>query len=222
MRLSVMTVCAATALLTGCANASLPSVPGIGGGNAQAQMPQEAFTYRPATDAHLRVEVQSVSTFRDQGYIPSDPNWLQARIRITNVGSQTASLTRAGERLADGTVLNAAQSGHELIRPPSMVREMAMNTGLGIGTMAAGALLFPPAAIIGGAMMAFRPMFRADQVGRIAERINQEGLRVGPVAPSTAVQGLVFFPAVTGQDGLVLFYEVNGQDRSIAIDRVLD
>lgn len=217
---TITTFSLVAAMLSGCAN-SMPGIPGMGA-RASVQMPQETYAYHPAADAHLRVEVQSVSTFRDQGYIPSDPNWLQIRLRITNVGSQTAGLTRAGERLTDGTVLNAAQSGHELIRPPSMVREMAMNTGLGIGTMAAGALLFPPAAIIGGALMAFRPMFAADQVGRIGERINQEGLRVGPIAPGTAVQGLVFFPAVTGQDGLVLFYEVNGQDRSIVIDRAID
>lgn len=206
-------------LLTSCASGGMPDIGMPGMGSREAQAPTETFAYAPATDRNVRAEVESVAIHGEPGFIPSDPNWLQVRLRLTNVGSQTVNFTSVKERIADGSVINSAASASELIKPPNLVREGLTTTGLGVGTMVAGAMLFPPAALIGGAVMAFRPLFKIDQVGRTAERLSREGLRVGPIAPGTSTSGYIFVPAVRGQTGLITFYQVGGEDHSLVIPR---
>lgn len=197
----------------------MPSMSALTHRDSTPAPPRESFAYKPAGNGNLRVEVLSVVSAGDPGFIPTDPNWLQVQVKITNTGTQTLSFTDLRERLSDGTVLPSAASGNELIKPPSMVKEMAVTAGVGVGGMMAGAMLFPPAMLLGGAYMAFRPMFAGDKVAKVAQRLNEEGLRPGPLAPGTSMSGLVFLPAVTGQTGLLTFYEIGGASQSLAIQR---
>ena len=207
-------------LLTGCSSMNSMTMPSFTKAAPKADMPRETFSYKPAVNGNLRVEVETITLAADPGFIPTDPNWLQMQVKVTNIGKQTINLTRISERLADGHVLASASSGGELIKPPSMVKEMAVTTGVGVGGMMVGAMLFPPAMLLSGAYMAFRPMFVGDKVAKVAERLNQEGLHVGPIAPGTSMSGLIFVPAVTGQTGLITFYEVGGATQSLSISRV--
>lgn len=214
MRAGIAAVLAG-ALLAGCAGGGM----GFGGPKAPTAVALETFAYDAVSDRDVRISVDQVIMAGQPGFIPSDPNWLQLRFTVSNVGSRTVSLTRVQEQLEGGIVLDAAQGAGELIKPPNLVREGLITTGVGTAGMVAGMFLFPPAALIGGALLAFRPMFEGDRVGRIAGLLSREGLRVGPVAPGTAVQGWVFVPAVSGQTGLIVFYEVGGSSESLAIPR---
>jgi hypothetical protein len=214
MRAGVAAVLAG-ALVSGCASGGL----GFGGPQAPAAIALETFTYDAVSNRDVRVSVDQVVIAGQPGFIASDPNWIQVRMTVSNAGDRTVSLTRVQEQLEGGVVLPAAQGAAELIKPPNLVREGAVTLGVGAAGMAVGALLFPPAAILGGAVIAFRPMFEGDRVGRMAERLSRESLRVGPIAPGTAAQGWVFVPAVRGQTGLIVFYEVGGSAASVVIPR---
>lgn len=210
-----VSIVVASALLAGCAAGGM----GFGGPQAPAEIALETFTYGAVSNPDVRVSIDEVVIAGQPGFIPSDPNWLQIRMTVSNVGSRTVNLTKVQEQLEGGVVLNAAQGAGELIKPPNLVREGLITTGVGTAGMVAGMFLFPPAALIGGALIAFRPMFEGDRVGRMAERLSRESLRVGPIAPGTSAQGWVFVPAVRGQTGLIVFYEVGGSSESLAIPR---
>jgi hypothetical protein len=203
------------ALVAGCASGGM----GFGAPQAPAAIALETFAYDAVSDRDVRVSVDQVILAGQPGFIPSDPNWLQLRFTVSNVGGRTVSLTRVQEQLEGGIVPDAAQGAGELIKPPNLVREGLITTGVGTAGMVAGMFLFPPAALVGGALIAFRPMFDGYRVGRMAERLWRESLRVGPIAPGTAVQGWVFVPAVRGQTGLIVFYDVGGSSESLAIPR---
>lgn len=205
----------ASTLVSGCAGGPM----GLGGSRPPEAIARESFSYEAAANRHLRVEVDQVIMAGQPDFIPSDPNWLQIRMTVTNLGERTLSLTSVQEVLEGGVVLPSAQSAGELIEPPNLVREGLITTGVGAAGMAVGYLLFPPAAILGGALIAFRPMFAGDRVGRMAERLNRESLRVGAIAPGTAVRGWVFVPAVRGQTGLVVVYEAGGSTESLTLPR---
>lgn len=202
-------------LLTGCASTDL----GFGGARPPEGLATETFAYGDASDRNVRIVVEQVVMAGQEGFIPSDPNWLQIQMTVTNRGSRTIDLTRIQEQVEGGVVFPAAQGASELMKPPNLVRETLVNTGIGAAGMAAGYLLFPPAALLGGAVILFRPMFEGDRVGRMAERLNRESLRIGPIAPGTAARGWVFVPAVRGQTGLILVYDVNGSAESVTIAR---
>ncbi len=205
----------ASVCLAGCAGGGL----GFGGAQPPQAIALETFAYEAAASRYVRVSVDEVIMAGQPGFIPSDPNWLQIRMTVSNVGARTVSLTRVQEQIEGGIVLDAAQGAAELIKPPNLVREGLLTAGVGTAGMVAGMFLFPPAAIIGGALVAFRPLFEGDRMGRMAERLSRESLRVGPIAPGTATQGWVFVPAVRGQTGLIVFYEVGGSAESLAIPR---
>jgi hypothetical protein len=202
-------------LMTGCASGGM----GFGGPRAPQAIALESFSYEAPSNRDVQIRVDEVLIAGQPGFIPSDPNWLQIRMTVTNVSGRTVNLTRVQEQLEGGVVLPAAQSAAELVRPPNLVREGLITTGVGAAGMAVGALLFPPAALVGGAIIAFRPLFEGDRVGRLAERLSRESLRVGPIAPGTATRGWVFVPAVRGQTGLIVFYEVGGSSESVAVLR---
>lgn len=210
-----VSIAVACVMLSGCAGGGMD----FGGPRAPEAIALEAFSYEAASSRDVRVSVDQVVIAGQPGFIPSDPNWLQIRMTVSNVGSRTVSLTKVQEQLEGGVVLNAAQGAGELIKPPNLVREGLITTGVGTAGMIVGSFLFPPAAIIGGALIAFRPMFEGDRVGRMAERLSRESLRVGPIAPGTSAQGWIFVPAVRGQTGLIVFYEVGGSSESLAIPR---
>ncbi len=199
-------------LLTSCASTGMANLTGA----THSAKPTEAFSYAPAADGRVRVEIEAVQSHEDKDFIPTDPNWIQVKVRITNTGSRTINLTGSGERLADGSVLHDAQHGSDIVRPPSVGKTLLMSSG-GI----IGALIFPPAALIGVAADVAMPFMTAAKLERVAERLNREGLRGGPLAPGTSVSGLIFLPAVTGQTGLILFYDDAGKTQSLSIPRTL-
>ena len=200
----------ASLLLTGCSTTG--SMADLTGAHPAA--PVEAFSYKPTSNGHVRVEVDEVTLHTDKDFLPTDPNWVQIRVRITNVGSRAINLTSGGEQLANGTVVNSAQSGAEVVKPPTIGKMLLMQSG-GL----AAAFLFPPALLVGVAADVAMPLVNAGRLEHIAEKFNQEALRVGPIAPGTSVSGLIFVPAVAGQTGLVLFYQDGGSTESIAIPR---
>lgn len=210
-----VSIALASALLVGCAGGGMD----FGGSRPPEAIALETFSYEAVSSRDLRVAVDQVIMAGQPGFIPSDPNWLQIRMSVSNVGSRTVSLTRVQEQIDGGIVLDAAQGAAELVKPPNLVREGLLTAGVGTAGMVAGMFLFPPAALIGGALIAFRPMFEGDRIGRMAERLSRESLRVGPIAPGTSAQGWVFVPAVRGQTGLIVFYEVGGSSESVAIPR---
>lgn len=205
----------AGALMTGCASSGM----GFGGPRAPEAIALESFSYEAPRNRDLQISVDEVVIAGEPGFIPSDPNWLQIRMTVTNVSGRTVTLTRVQEQLEGGVVLSAAQSAEDLIEPPNLVREGLITTGVGAAGMAVGALLFPPAALVSGALIVFRPMFEGDRVGRLTERLSRESLRLGPLAPGTATQGWVFVPAVRGQTALIVFYEVGGSSESVIVPR---
>lgn len=218
MRIFIGTALSAL-LLAGCGSTGGPnmSVPGFGA--RQARVPTEQFSYQPAANHDLRVTVGEVVGHENPNFIPGDPNWLQIRMTLSNVGSRTLSFTSAKEQLADGTVIDSASSAAELLKPPSMVATTAGIVGVGAAGMVVGALLFPPATLISGAAILFGPMFMADRMQATIDRVSREGLRVGPIAPGTSVSGYLFVPAVHGQTGLIVFYEVGGSQESLIVAR---
>lgn len=206
---------AGCALLGGCASVGLG-----GGARPPAELALEQFAYADAANGELRATVRRVIMAGDQGFIPSDPNWLQIELALENTSRRTLALTQVQEQLENGAVLASATGASELIKPPNLMREGLITTGIGVGGMAAGMLLFPPAALVGGALIAFRPLFEGDRVGRMAERLNRESLRVGPIAPGSTTQGWVFVPAVRGQTGLIIFYQQSGGNtESLVVSR---
>lgn len=212
-------VLAASVLLAGCASSAMPNMPIPGMGSRQARAPTENFAYLPASNHDLSVTVASVVGFADPDFIPSDPNWLQIRLTITNTGDRTIRFTEAKEQLADGTVIRSARSAGELLKPPNMVATTAGIMGVGTAGMVIGSLLFPPAALVSGAAIVLGPMFMADRMTRTVERLNREGIQAGPIAPGTSASGLLFVPAVTGQTALLVFYEVGGSQESLVVER---
>lgn len=212
-------VVAASVLLAGCASSGMPnvSIPGMGG--RQAQTPTEQFAYLPASNRDLSVTIGGVVGHADPDFIPGDPNWLQIRVTIANVGTRTIRFTEAKEQLADGTVLGSARSPSELLKPPNMVATTAGIMGVGTAGMVIGSFLFPPAALLSGAAIVFGPMFMADRMAKTVERVNREGIQAGPIAPGTSTSGLLFVPAVTGQTTLLVFYEVGGSQESLVVER---
>ncbi len=196
-------------LLSGCASTGIPSLT-----ESAPKTASEHFAYAPASNGHVRVEVDNVVMKGDPDFIPTDPNWVQLRVRITNVGSRTITVSGGGEQLANGTVVRNAQTGNDIVKPPSVGKQLLMSSG-GI----IGALVFPPALLLGVAADVALPIYSAGKLERVVKRVNTEALRVGPVAPGTSVSGLIFVPAVTGQTGLVLFYEENGKTQSVSIPR---
>lgn len=212
-------VLAACVLLAGCASDNFPGVPGVGTA-ARVTPPPELFSYAAASDRSVRITVGQVVSRGEQGFIPSDPNWLQVPVTVSNIGSRTISFSDVKAQLADGTVVNSASTASELLKPPSMVTTTAGIMGLGAASTLIGAFIFPPAALIGGAAIALAPAFMGDRVARTVERLNREGLHPGPIAPGTSVAGVVFLPAVRGQTALIVFYEVGGSSESLRVDRV--
>ena len=196
--------------LTGCS--SMPTVSSLTGG--APEQPREAFAYRAATDGRVRVDVESVTLKGESGFIPTDRNWLQVNIRITNKSGRMIEVSEVGERLVDGTVIKAAKSAEDLVKPP-LIKDMAVSSGLTVGTM----MFFPPMAVAGAIAGVAYPLYSANKSGRLMERLNQEGLHQGPIAPGTSTTGLIFLPAVKDQAGLILFYEVDGKKQSIVIER---
>ncbi|MBX9803402.1 MAG: hypothetical protein K2Y04_11635 [Caulobacteraceae bacterium] len=186
----------------------------------QARAPTERFVYLPASNGDLSVSVASVVGHADPDFIPSDPNWLQIRLTITNTGNRTIRFTEAKEQLADGTMIGSARSAGELLKPPSMVATTAGIIGVGTAGMVVGSLLFPPAALVSGAAIVLGPMFMADRMTRTVERLNREGIQAGPIAPGTSASGLLFVPAVTGQSALLIFYDVGGSQESLVVQRI--
>lgn len=197
----------------------MPSVPIPGMGNRQAQAPTERFAYEPASNRDVRITVGGVIGHADPDFIPGDPNWLQVRVTISNVGERTIRFTEAKEQLVDGTVLGSARSATELLKPPNMVATTAGIMGVGAAGMVIGSLLFPPAALLSGAAIVLGPMFMADRMAKTVERVNREGIQAGPIAPGTSTSGLLFVPAVTGQTALLVFYEVGGSQESLVVQR---
>lgn len=212
----------ACALLSGCASADMPSMQVPGMGARSAPRPVESFAYEPASDRDIRVTVGQAVMHGDPAFIPGDPNWVQLRVTIANQGRDTVSLNQVKIRLADGTVVPSASALADLMKPPSYVREGVTQLGLGTAGAVAGAFLFPPLALVGGAVMAFGPLMRADRTSRMLERAQQEGLAIGSIAPETSVSGYIWAPGVTGQTGLVVFYSVSGTERSLIVPRTLN
>lgn len=196
-----------------------------GGGSrppsTQAVAAQETFAYQPAADRNLRVVVTRVVLRGDPEFIPSDANWLQLHVTVSNIGSRTATLTSVQERLTDGTVLAAATNGSELARPPRIARAAARSVGIGAAGHIVGQMLFPPAAII-GAILSGRSLFRSgNRQANATARFNATGLRAGSIPPGASVSGFVFVPAVSGQSGLVVNYAVGGAETSLMVSRLL-
>lgn len=212
-------VVAASVLLAGCASSGMPSMSVPGMGNRQAQAPTERFAYLPASNRDVSVTVGGVVGHADPDFIPGDPNWLQIRVTIANVGGRTIRFTEAKEQLADGTVVGSARTASELLKPPNMVATTAGIMGVGAAGMVIGSFLFPPAALLSGAAIVFGPMFMADRMAKTVERVNREGIQAGPIAPGTSTSGLLFVPAVTGQTALLVFYEVGGLQESVVVQR---
>lgn len=196
--------------LAGCASAPLPQAM-----RGAPPAPRESFSYQAASDRDIRVTVGEVLIKGDPDFIPADPNWLQVRVTVANVGSRTIRYQETKERLADGRVVAGAQSATELMKAPDYVK----TAGVGTAGIIAGGLLFPPAALIGGAVMAFGPMFQANRSQHLLEKVQQAGLHPGAVAPGTTVSGFEFVPAVSGQTGLIVFYEAGGASQSLSIRR---
>ena len=215
----ILTYCAAALLLSGCGTTAMSGmgVPGLGA--RQAQMPVEDFNYAPAANRNVRVAVAEVVSHGNPDFIPSDPNWIQVRLTVSNIGSRTINFTDAKAQLANGTVLGSARAASELLKPPSMVATTAGMMGMGAASTLVGAFIFPPAAIIGGAAMVLGPMFMADRMAKTVERVNREGIQAGPVAPGTSTSGLLFVPAVTGQTALIVFYEIGSSSESLVVTR---
>ena len=216
---SVLVAVLSATLVSGCGTTGMPGMGVPGMGARQAQMPAEHFSYDPAANRNVRVAVAEVVSHGDPDFIPSDPNWIQVRLTVSNIGNRTISFTDAKAQLANGTVLGSARAASELLKPPSMVATTAGMMGMGAASTLVGAFIFPPAAIIGGAAMVLGPMFMADRMAKTVERVNREGIQAGPVAPGTSTSGLLFVPAVTGQTALIVFYEMGGSSESIVVSR---
>ena len=194
--------------------ASLP------GRHAAPDAPRETFSYRPAADRNIRVVVDRVVLRGDPDFIPSDPNWLQVRLTVSNVAARTVTLGDVKQRLADGRVVNAARDSAELQKAPNFVKDAAVGAGAATAGMVAGTLLFPPLALVGGAAFLMGPLMSANRMMRTEARFTQTSLRTGALAPGTSSSGYVFFPAVTGQTGFIVFYESDGMSQSLPIVRV--
>lgn len=215
-------VVAATAIalaLGGCAQTGMSGVPGFAGQERSATS-GEIFSYAGASDRNLRVEAGPVLMAGDQGFAPSDANWLQVRLRVTNTSSRVVTVMQARERLADGRVVNGATGPQDITEAPNYLGDATMTLGLGAAGTIVGSMLFPPAAIAASAAALFVPIFRNNRRQRTTEWFMREALLPGSsVAPGTSVEGYVFVPAVVGQEALILFYTAGGSEHSLTIPR---
>jgi hypothetical protein len=186
---------------------------------AAAPVPPETFTYKTASDRSLRASVEGVTFVGDPEFLPTDPNWLQIRVKLENVGPHAIKLTQVKARLADGTTVASATSMAQIMKPPSMLNSQMSTIGLGAGGMALG-MIFPPAAIASGVAIIVGPALMRDRVQKKATLFSQQALRVEAIAPGTANAGDVFVPAVKGQTGLIVFYELDGRTQTLVIQRL--
>jgi hypothetical protein len=180
--------------------------------------PPESFHYNSAGDQHIQVTVESVLTKGDHGFQPSNPNWLQARVTVRNVGREPLMFVDMKEKLADSTVLPMAVAATDVQKFPSAAKTMLQTGGIQAAGMAAGFLLFPAAGLVVGAASAL-PLLGTMRSGDRMQSIQDGMLQPQQVAPDSQVAGNVFLPAVTGQKALVVSYMVGGSTRYVTLQR---
>lgn len=216
MRRCLTTMVVIAGLLSGCASTGMPSFGGTGA--APSAIAGEHFSFRDARNDDVSVRVRTVVLAGDPTFLPGDPNWIQLELTIENVGSRTLSYEQTQPRLIDGRML-ASSAGQDLMKAPSMLTTAATQVGLGTAGVLIGAMLFPPAALIGGMAGGAWTLFNADrQIGRI-EELRERSLHTGAIQPNSYVSGLVFIPAGTGIDGISVSYSAAGSSRSIYLGR---
>lgn len=155
----------------------------------------------------------------DPDFLPTDPNWIQVRMKLENIGPRTIQLSQVKARLGDGTTIASAASFAQIMKPPSMMNSQMATMGLGAGGMALG-MLFPPAALASGVAIVVGPALMRDRMQKKATLFNQRALRVEAIAPGTANAGDVYLPAVKDQTALIVFYEIDGRTQTLAIERL--
>jgi hypothetical protein len=196
----------------------LPAPPHLGAAKPTAQV--ERFAYDEGSDRNVRVSVDQVLVKGDHGFIPGDASWVQLHLVVANVGSSSIWFSGLKEKLGDGTVVAAATTGSEIVKPASMTKTLV--TDLGVSTVGMMAGLFIPFAgpIAGAAVMGKMGMDFDRQMK--ANNAMTHGLHPDSIAPGTSMAGEVFVPAAATQTGLLVFYYANGltgTSRSVFLSR---
>lgn len=182
-------------------------------------VPPETFAYLPANDVNLRVTINNVVLRGDPEFIPRADNWIQINMTIANVGRRTLTVNSVQGRLASGALFAAAQAYDNILREPSVNQMMVSNSAAAVGGMAAGYLIFPPAAVLVGAANLVGGMINRGRRERRQRHYSETVLTPGPLAPGTNMSGNVYLPAIRGQTGLLIFYVAAGSDESLEVRR---
>lgn len=122
-------------------------------------------------------------------------------------------------KLSDNSVVASAQSPTDLAKPPSIASEAGKSVGIGVAGTLAGAMLFPPLALVASAFSLVSSVGGSDRWSKRLERIRASTLRTESVAPGTSTSGYVYVPALTNQTGLIAFYTVAGNVESLTLNR---
>ena len=96
---SVASILAVAITVAGCAS----SGPGLSGARPPEALAAESFAYEAFSNRDVRVSVDRAVLAGQADFIPSDPNWLQLRVTVANVGNRTINLTQIQEQLERGT-----------------------------------------------------------------------------------------------------------------------
>jgi len=179
----------------------------------------ETFTYTPAQDRNLRITVDEVRLRGSAGYLPKDPNWVQLRLTVANVGSRMVQFGNVRTRLENGTVLASAVGSSDLAKPPSVGGTMGRTLGLGVAGQVAGTMIFPPLALLANGASLLGMTGGMNSWKKRTERIDAGLLHAQELAPGTRISGDVYIPAVRGQTALIAFYAIEGRSQSLTIQR---
>lgn len=184
---------------------------------APAVVPPPLPTCTFAENKEIRFAVTEQLYHKDKTYLPKDKNWIQISATVQNKSNEVVTLVDIKAKQNTGTAVAVAQSGLDLAQPPSMTGEAAKTTALvGVGQFA-GAFLFPPLALASSAFALFGGMGKTESWGKRVKKIDDGILRPQAVPPETAVQGLVFSPALTTFSSLVLVYSTNKGTSALSI-----
>lgn len=178
------------------------------------------IAYTAAENRHIRVTVDQVVAANSKEYLPKDKHWLQLRVLIANKGSGTMAFSGLRERMADGTVVDAAVASSDVTKPPNMTGSLGKQMGIGTAAAAAGWFIAPPLMLVGSLAGAFKGTLGMDKKANRQRMIDQTILKPTPIAPATSISGWAYVPALQNHNGLIVFYSLDGRLESIALQRL--
>ncbi len=174
--------------------------------------------YTGASDKSVKVSVVKVvyANNKDE-FLPNNPNWAQFTVSFENIGKPMVSLDSVKVKQNSGVLLNSASSTIQLAKAPDAMAEVGKSTGIIAAGQFAGAFIFPPLALVSGALAMFGLGDGTKKWSKRMEAIDASALSTGAVPPQSLVNGNIYLPAVQDQKELVFLYSIDGKARQLTV-----